>query len=435
MALRQGAFQPAVSWVFYLPLAVLGFPPAMFLAVSSFDTLYQFWIHTRLVGPAGSARVGAQHAVAPPRPPRAQPALHRPQPRRHADRLGPPVRDLRARGGRARLRHHAAARELQPALGQRPLLGRDVGRGAAGATAARPAAGALDAAGLAACRPRRPGRPDRGRPGELREVRRPPGRGRSSSTCSGSSCRCWSRPPSTCGRATALSPGRFGWRARPSSLEPVEPRRPPRSATLGRAARGRPAGRSSALSAALVPAAPGLVARRRGPGAASGAVAGPGAAKGASPPGRGALGSPLRRRTGASLQGRGPMVTVCAWCQKYMGSMEPFHDPAVSHGICAELRRARLARRRAGARREPAPRRRRSRCCRRCCGAPPRSRSWWTAAPASGAATTSETRAITGVPSPTSSTGARPTDRRAALAAIWSLRRRRDAKIASTCVR
>jgi hypothetical protein len=30
------------------------------------------------------------------------------------------------------------------------------------------------------------------------------------------------------------------------------------------------------------------------------------------------------------------MVTVCAWCQKYMGSMEPFHNPAVSHGICRE---------------------------------------------------------------------------------------------------
>ncbi len=53
VALRQGALQPAVSWVFYLPLAVLGFPPAMFLAVSSFDTLYQFWIHTRLVGRLG----------------------------------------------------------------------------------------------------------------------------------------------------------------------------------------------------------------------------------------------------------------------------------------------------------------------------------------------------------------------------------------------
>ena len=30
------------------------------------------------------------------------------------------------------------------------------------------------------------------------------------------------------------------------------------------------------------------------------------------------------------------MVRVCAWCQKYLGSMEPFHDPAISHGICRE---------------------------------------------------------------------------------------------------
>jgi sterol desaturase/sphingolipid hydroxylase (fatty acid hydroxylase superfamily) len=54
VALRQGALQPAVSWAFYLPLAVLGFPPAMFLAVSSFNTLYQFWIHTRLIGRLGA---------------------------------------------------------------------------------------------------------------------------------------------------------------------------------------------------------------------------------------------------------------------------------------------------------------------------------------------------------------------------------------------
>jgi sterol desaturase/sphingolipid hydroxylase (fatty acid hydroxylase superfamily) len=53
VALRQGALQPAFSWVFYLPLALLGFPPSMFLAVSSFNTLYQFWIHTRLVGRLG----------------------------------------------------------------------------------------------------------------------------------------------------------------------------------------------------------------------------------------------------------------------------------------------------------------------------------------------------------------------------------------------
>jgi len=30
------------------------------------------------------------------------------------------------------------------------------------------------------------------------------------------------------------------------------------------------------------------------------------------------------------------MVRVCAWCQKYMGSMEPFHEPAISHGICGD---------------------------------------------------------------------------------------------------
>jgi len=30
------------------------------------------------------------------------------------------------------------------------------------------------------------------------------------------------------------------------------------------------------------------------------------------------------------------MVTVCAWCQKYMGSKEPLHNPAVSHGICGD---------------------------------------------------------------------------------------------------
>jgi len=53
VALRQGAFQSAFSWIFYLPLAVIGFPPLMFLAVSSVDTLYQFWIHTRAIGKLG----------------------------------------------------------------------------------------------------------------------------------------------------------------------------------------------------------------------------------------------------------------------------------------------------------------------------------------------------------------------------------------------
>ena len=53
VALRQGALQQAFSWVFYLPLAVVGFPPLMFLTLSSFNTLYQFWIHTRAIGKLG----------------------------------------------------------------------------------------------------------------------------------------------------------------------------------------------------------------------------------------------------------------------------------------------------------------------------------------------------------------------------------------------
>jgi sterol desaturase/sphingolipid hydroxylase (fatty acid hydroxylase superfamily) len=53
VALRQGALQGWFSWVFYLPLALLGFPPLMFLTVSSVNTLYQFWIHTRVIGRLG----------------------------------------------------------------------------------------------------------------------------------------------------------------------------------------------------------------------------------------------------------------------------------------------------------------------------------------------------------------------------------------------
>jgi sterol desaturase/sphingolipid hydroxylase (fatty acid hydroxylase superfamily) len=53
VALRQGAFQAAFSWVFYLPLALIGFPPVMFLTLSSVNTLYQFWIHTRAIGKLG----------------------------------------------------------------------------------------------------------------------------------------------------------------------------------------------------------------------------------------------------------------------------------------------------------------------------------------------------------------------------------------------
>lgn len=53
VALRQGAFQGAFFWIFYLPLALIGFPPVMFIVMGQVDTLYQFWIHTRTVGKLG----------------------------------------------------------------------------------------------------------------------------------------------------------------------------------------------------------------------------------------------------------------------------------------------------------------------------------------------------------------------------------------------
>ncbi len=49
VALRQAWYQGAFSFVFYLPLALMGFPPVMFFVVSQVVTLYQFWIHTKLI--------------------------------------------------------------------------------------------------------------------------------------------------------------------------------------------------------------------------------------------------------------------------------------------------------------------------------------------------------------------------------------------------
>jgi len=53
VALRQSWIQGWFSWVFYLPLAVAGFDPTMFFAMASFNTLYQFWIHTTTIKSLG----------------------------------------------------------------------------------------------------------------------------------------------------------------------------------------------------------------------------------------------------------------------------------------------------------------------------------------------------------------------------------------------
>jgi sterol desaturase/sphingolipid hydroxylase (fatty acid hydroxylase superfamily) len=53
VALRQSWLTKLTSWVFYIPLALLGFPLVMYLTVYSINLLYQFWIHTRAIGTLG----------------------------------------------------------------------------------------------------------------------------------------------------------------------------------------------------------------------------------------------------------------------------------------------------------------------------------------------------------------------------------------------
>jgi len=49
VALRQSTFQGFFSIIFYLPLAVIGFNPVAFVTINAFQTLYQFWIHTKTI--------------------------------------------------------------------------------------------------------------------------------------------------------------------------------------------------------------------------------------------------------------------------------------------------------------------------------------------------------------------------------------------------
>lgn len=53
VALRQGVLTPFTNLPFLLPLALLGIPPLVYIAAAAFSTLYQFWIHTELVGRLG----------------------------------------------------------------------------------------------------------------------------------------------------------------------------------------------------------------------------------------------------------------------------------------------------------------------------------------------------------------------------------------------
>ena len=53
VALRQSWFVGLYVWVFYLPVALLGVPIGVYAVASAVNLIYQFWVHTRLIGRLG----------------------------------------------------------------------------------------------------------------------------------------------------------------------------------------------------------------------------------------------------------------------------------------------------------------------------------------------------------------------------------------------
>jgi len=53
VALRQSSLHGFMSWLFYMPIALLGVPVVMWLICHALNLLYQFWIHTREVNRLG----------------------------------------------------------------------------------------------------------------------------------------------------------------------------------------------------------------------------------------------------------------------------------------------------------------------------------------------------------------------------------------------
>lgn len=54
VALRQSGIGGFISWIFYLPLAIIGFNPWVFLAAGQINLIYQFWVHTKAVKSIGT---------------------------------------------------------------------------------------------------------------------------------------------------------------------------------------------------------------------------------------------------------------------------------------------------------------------------------------------------------------------------------------------
>ena len=52
-ALRQTSTGFLFSWVFYVPLFIAGFPLEVLVSANAINLIYQFWVHTRIIGKLG----------------------------------------------------------------------------------------------------------------------------------------------------------------------------------------------------------------------------------------------------------------------------------------------------------------------------------------------------------------------------------------------
>jgi sterol desaturase/sphingolipid hydroxylase (fatty acid hydroxylase superfamily) len=53
VAVRQSWFSGLFHWIFYIPVAFLGFPFWAFVFMHGLNLIYQFWIHTKFIGKMG----------------------------------------------------------------------------------------------------------------------------------------------------------------------------------------------------------------------------------------------------------------------------------------------------------------------------------------------------------------------------------------------
>ncbi len=52
-AMRQSSTNQVFYWIFYLPMALVGIPVQVFVIIAVASAVYQFWVHTRLIGKLG----------------------------------------------------------------------------------------------------------------------------------------------------------------------------------------------------------------------------------------------------------------------------------------------------------------------------------------------------------------------------------------------